>query len=106
MQMLEGVCLNDNMDQIRWVHEKSGQYSTRLMNRVKLHRGVVNTQMRRVWSSSLLPMKLKVFLWLAAQDRLQIGVELKKKGWKDNARCSLCGNSETMDHIFFGCVLA
>jgi len=58
LEMLGEISLNDDEDQIFWVHEKAGNYSTRSMYRAKLHRGVVNTQMQRVWSSRL-PMKLK-----------------------------------------------
>ena len=45
-------------------------------------------------------------MWLAVQDRLQTGVELRKRGWKGNARCNLCGRLETGDHIFFDCITA
>jgi len=45
-------------------------------------------------------------MWLAVQDRLPSGVELRKKSWKGNPHCSLCGKLETMDHIFFKCILA
>ena len=58
LEMLGEISLNDDEDQIFWVHEKAGNYSTRSMYRAKLHRGVVNTQMQRVWSNRL-PMKLK-----------------------------------------------
>ena len=69
------------------------------------HRGVVNKRMKRVWKSKL-PMKLKVFLWLAFHDRLQTGVELKKRKWKRDQHCRLCGVPETRDHLFFECVMA
>ena len=52
-------------------------------------------------------MKLKVFLWLITHDMLQTGVELKRK-WRGSppTLCSICSQPETVDRIFFNCVLA
>jgi hypothetical protein len=49
---------------------------------------------------------LKVFLWLIFQNKLQTGVALKKRKWKGSALCGMCGQPETVDHIFFSCILA
>jgi hypothetical protein len=59
--------------------EKSGKYSTKSMYKYLLHRGVNNKRMRRLWKSKL-PMKMKIFIWLAFQNRIQsgeVGVERK-----------------------------
>lgn len=53
-----------------------------------------------------MPMKLKIFLWLAFQTRLEIGEALKKKNWKGDIRCLLCGVVENLDHILFGCIIS
>jgi len=37
--------------------------------------------MIKLWKRRL-PNKIKVFIWLAVQDRLQIGVNLKKREWR------------------------
>lgn len=58
--------------------EKTGQYLTKLMYRFLSHRGVINKRMERLWNSKL-PLKLKMFMWLAVQ-----GMSLKpkkKEGW-------------------------
>jgi len=51
-------------------------------------------------------MKLKVFLWLVTHDKLQPGAELKGRKLKGSPLCNICGKQETVDHIFFRCVLA
>lgn len=53
-----------------------------------------------------MPLKLKVFIWLASQNRIQTGAALKQKNWKGNPNCILCGVLEDVDHIFFQCSLA
>ena len=105
MTLLEGVRISSDTDQIKWVHEKSGCFTTRSMYRLMTYRGVVNKRMLKLWKSRL-SMKLKVFIWLATQDRLQAGLALKKKKWKGCPKCILCGVPEDVNHIFFGCVSA
>ena len=68
-------------DEISWALEKKGTYTTSSMYRFLSHRGVVNTRSKRLWKSKL-PMKLKVFAWLVFHNRIQTGVELKKRHWK------------------------
>ena len=83
---------------------KSQVFTTKLMYRWFLHRGV-NNRLRRICKSKL-PMKLKVFLWLISHNRLQTGAELKKRNWRGSAVCTICEKIETVNHIFFSCVLA
>lgn len=92
-------------DSSRWCLEKSGCYTTKSMYRFLAHRGVINIRMRRLWKTKL-PMKLKVFMWQVFHDRLQTGEELKKRNWKGNEKCLVCGVIETRDHILFECPLA
>jgi hypothetical protein len=51
-------------------------------------------------------MKLKVFMWLSCQDRIQSGEALKNMNWKGDANCAVHGKLENVDHILFECVLA
>jgi hypothetical protein len=65
-ESVTGVKLNDAQDKMTWALEKSGKYTTKSMYRFLLHRGVVNTRMRRLWKNKM-PMKVKVFMCLASQ---------------------------------------
>lgn len=42
--------------------------------------GVQDTQMMTIWKCYI-PLKVKIFMWMAAHDRIQCGVQLKKKKW-------------------------
>lgn len=53
-----------------------------------------------------LPLKVKIFLWMAIHDRIQCGVQLKKKQWSGPEACFTCDNQETSDHILFQCSIA
>ena len=105
MDRLDSVHLFAATDTPVWELEKSGKYSTKSMYQFLSHRGVINKRLKKLWACRL-PMKLKVFLWLAVHGRLQTGAALKQKKWKGSANCHICGEVESVDHIFFRCVVA
>ena len=51
-------------------------------------------------------MKIRVYMWMLIQYKLQTGVNLNKKKWKGDRNCCLCGVPETNEHILFNCNLA
>jgi hypothetical protein len=61
--------------------------------------------MERMWKSKL-PMKIKVFMRLACNDRIQSWEVLKRMNWKGDPNCIVCRKTESADHIFFLCHLA
>lgn len=105
MLLLDDYSLNDKEDVFRWVLEKSGRYSTKSMYRRHTFRGVMNRRMQRLWKSKL-PQKLNVFMWLAIQNRIETGVNLKKGSGRGKEKCCLCDVAEDMDHIFIKCKIA
>ena len=105
LRVLSQTSISDTEDKVRWALEKKGVFSTRSMYHFLSDRGVLNGRMQRLWKSKL-PMKIKVFLWLAFQDRLLTGIVLKRRHWKGDGRCVVCKVIETSDHIFFHCPLA
>ena len=67
--------------------------------------GGLNKRLTNLCKSKL-PMKLRVFMWLALRGRIQTGVALKRKNWKGDANCIICNTPETVDHVLFQCVMA
>lgn len=47
-----------------------------------------------------IPLKVKIFILMAAHDTIQSGVQLKKKKWSVPDKCAACEELETIDHIF------
>jgi hypothetical protein len=78
---LEDIQLNEGRDKMIWNPEKSGCYTSKSMYRCLSHQGVINKRMIRLWKSKL-PMKLKSFMWLVSQDRLQTKLNLKRRNWR------------------------
>ena len=105
MLELANVQIGGDEDKVKWKMEKSGLYSTKSMYRLLSFEGVINKWLQKLWNNRT-PTKLKVFLWLLFQNRLQSGEALKKKHWKGDSRCILCRVVESVDHIFFECVIS
>jgi len=92
-------------DDVTWALENDKCFSTKSLYRFISHRGVREKEAENIWKTKL-PMKIKVFLWQLAHNKLQSAMALKRRGWKGSARCLLCGRQETVSHIFFSCSLA
>ena len=79
---LEDYRLNDEMDEFIWVLDKSRNYTTRSMYRRLSFWCLPNKRMMKLWRSRI-PNKIKVFMWMAIQNRTQIGVNLKRSVYVD-----------------------
>ena len=86
-------------DLVRWDLEPSGRTSVASMYR-KLAQGASVAHCRDVWSATL-PLKIKIFTWQLALDRLPTCSQLAKHLALRNEFCSLCGQIEDASHIFF-----
>lgn len=99
------MSLNDDADKVFWGLEKSGIFSVKSLYRYISFGGRTFSQTQKLWKSKI-PLKVKIFLWLLFQDRLQMTSNLKKRKWKGNENCILCGVREDSNHLFFTYVLA
>jgi hypothetical protein len=52
------------------------------------------------------PQKIHHFLWLLSHNKLAAVDNLKKKGLTKAVHCMFCGENESINHMFFGCVVA
>jgi hypothetical protein len=58
-----------------------------------------------VWKTKI-PLKIQIFIWQLSANKLQAAAVLKKRRWKGDIHCGLCGGVEDINHIFFRCSLA
>ena len=57
----------------------------------------------KIWHLNILQ-KLKCFIWLMCNMKINTWNTLCKKGWHGPNRCCLCkGDAETVEHLFVGC---
>jgi hypothetical protein len=105
LELLSSVDLTEGRDVVFWTLDRSRKYSARSLYRFMTNGGVTDSRMMIIWKCSI-PLKVKIFLWMATHDRIQCAVQLKKKKWSGQEECFMCGKLETSDHILFQCPIA
>jgi hypothetical protein len=110
-QMWEDLCavfdqvgLNVDSDSLVWCYEKSGVYSSQSCYAVISFRGVTPVHLPAIWNI-VVPPKIHLFLWLLPHNKLATVDNLNKKGLDQPVQCCFC-NEETINHLFFECVVA
>lgn len=68
-ECLVGVHLNDQRDKAAWRLNVSGKFTTKSLYRFITYAGVTDMRLKDIWQAYL-PLKIKVFLWMVAQNRL------------------------------------
>jgi hypothetical protein len=58
-----------------------------------------------MWKGKV-PLKIKIFSWLLALDKLPSGQQILTRHGPSNGICTLCGAPEDASHIFFSSSLA
>lgn len=58
-----------------------------------------------IWGSKD-SIKSRVFLWQMQKNRIKLAEQLKRKKWKGDEHCKLCGVAEDAAHIIFDCPVA
>nr|XP_051197209.1 uncharacterized protein LOC127310588 [Lolium perenne] len=95
---------DDQHDVVSWSLEPSGMFSAKSVY-YGLTQGASVSHFRDVWRARV-PPKIKVFLWQLIRGKLPSSEQVAKRRAPSNGRCSLCGEVEDCNHIFFTCHMA
>ena len=60
---------------------------------------------RKIWKGRV-PPKIKIFMWLMANDAILTKDNLIKRKWVGNPKCYFCDLDESINHLFFTCPVA
>jgi hypothetical protein len=74
------------------------------MNRINF-KGVLTVYIPTVWKIWI-PPRVHFFLWLLSKDRLLTRNNLEKRRHVDDRSCVFCSDDESINHLFFECVVA
>lgn len=91
--------LTNEKDKQKWAWEKSGKFSLKSLYD-HLFMSEPRFPNKMLWKAKI-PLKIKIFLWLAAQDAILTKDNLVKRKWKGNKKCAFCEEEESITHIFF-----
>jgi hypothetical protein len=72
----------------------SRKYSTSSLYKIMTSGGLRDSQMMTVWKCNI-HLKVKIFIWMAVHDRIQSGVQWKKKQWSSLEECATCDKLKT-----------
>jgi hypothetical protein len=102
-----GIHLQDHPDVLLWTGgDNSGQLMVKnVYNAVatKLWNLKVGGWRRKLWKWDC-PLKIKLFTWLVAENKILTWKNLQKRGWVGPGICFLCkGKRETGKHLFVNC---
>ena len=88
LAMLDDVHLSMR-GEVFWVLENSGKITTRSLYRhLSFNLEELRMQVCVIWGCRA-SLKVQIFLWMAYHDRIQCGVQLKKRKWSSLANCNL-----------------
>jgi hypothetical protein len=104
VQDLQQVHLSSEVDQVKWALEPHGKFSVSSLYR-KINQGPSLLHEKLLWKARL-PLKIKIFLWQMAKGKMLANEQIHRRHGRSNGQCVLCGQVESINHIFFSCVLA
>jgi hypothetical protein len=104
-EMMSEIQLTNSQDSVRWILERSGNFTTSSLYNELTFTGFSDRCMLCLWKTKV-PLKIKIFLWQVIHDKIQSTEQLKKREWSGPIECKLCGLHESTTRIFFECVMA
>jgi hypothetical protein len=92
-------------DALVWQFQSSGVYLSQSLYSVINFREVIPVYIHAVWKL-IVPPRIHFFLWLLSKNKLLTRDNLEKRKNLDDASCLFCSDKETIDHMFFDCIVA
>lgn len=104
--LLQSFTRNDEQDSRRNARSYTGNMTTKQIYEARLPTGTVNPAWNFIWNCKA-PLKVRMFSWLLARDRLSTKQNLEKKKIVPSAICDICNSeAETASHLCFLCPFA
>jgi hypothetical protein len=105
LALMQTISMSDSDDSPIWLFHSSGVYSVSSFYGVINNGGIIPAHTSAVWKLHI-PPRMHVFLWLLSNNKLLTRDNLQKQRKVDDLTCLFCNEQETVDHLFFCCVIA
>jgi hypothetical protein len=99
-----GVELTLAPNAVVWALENNGRFSISSLYR-NINQGPSLPHEKLLWSAKF-PLKIKIFLCQMAKARLPSNAQISRRHGAADGIYTLCGQPETVAHIFFACDIA
>lgn len=101
--ILQTQLLNEH-DKIIWKLENKGTFSV-----ISTYNALTSCEdgssYKNIWKGKV-PPKIKIFLWLIANNAILTKDNLVKRRWQGDPACCFCQYPETVNHLLFTCSVA
>jgi hypothetical protein len=102
-----GISLVEKHDELILIGGNKAGYITVKNGYEALSKSLWNTNLggwrRKIWKWEC-PLKIKLFVWLLAENKILSWKNLQKRGWKGLGICNLCKKDrESTKHLFINC---
>ena len=105
VQLVTTVELKDEEDRLIWQLNASGRYSSHSLYGVVNFGGIKPVFTPAVWKIHI-PPRVHFFLWLLSKNKILTRDNLALRQKVDDKSCVFCEEKETVNHLFFECVVA
>ncbi len=106
IRMVRNVSLSTTADDFVWRWNLKGNFSTWSAYKFLVYDGVDDRRIPHLWTIKI-PLRAKIFLWLAGRNRVLTAEQLVERGWSGPTICLLCcQDEENLDHLLFRCAYA
>jgi zinc-binding in reverse transcriptase len=105
--IMAATSMTDNQGILRWWLTPNQQFTVHSAYKFLNNPGIPNPTLQRVWQTTT-PPKIKIFIWLLLQNKLQTAENLQRKGWPTITVCIMCntGTQKSTNHLFTSCPTA
>jgi hypothetical protein len=105
VELVATIHFSDDEDEMLWMFNSSGIYSSESLCKIINFRGIKSVHVSVVWSLKV-PPRVHFFLWLVINNRDLTRDNLAKRRKVEDENCLFCLEKETIQHVFFDCVVA
>jgi hypothetical protein len=105
VNLVASVSFFEDGDALVWMFHLSGIYSVKYLYAIVNNGGVVPVHKPSVWRLVVRP-RIHIFLWFLANNNTLTRDNLNKRFHVEDRTCLFCSELESVDHLFFKCVVA
>jgi len=104
LRRVEKITLTDEEDVVIWKFDKKGCFFVKSVYKF-LTTNDAGIYYKKIWKGKI-PAKIKIFLWLVANNALLTRDNMIKRKWTGDPSCLFCECNESVSHLLFQCSLA
>jgi hypothetical protein len=104
-QIASTIIFSEEEDSMIWQFSSNGIYNVQSLYRIINFSGIQPVLVSSIWYIKI-PPRVQYFLWLLSKNRLLTRDNLSKRRKVENPTCLFCNEQESVNHLFFECVVA